>query len=181
MPYIHRDASAGLFHVYTHCVWAVPCLYRDEHDRVEFLRHLARVTDQRGWTCVAYCLMTSHYHLIVSVADGVLPRAMHALNLAYALHHNRRYGLRGHVQFRRYGSTRIGDAGDLLERFRYVARNPVRAGLCSSPVDWKWSSYAGTIGIGELSSFVDPTLLLAASARPWADPRALLRASVERP
>lgn len=180
MPYVHRDVSAGVFHVYTHCVWAVPHLYRDDHDRTEFLRHLARVTSKTGWTCIAYCLMTSHYHLIVGVGDGVLPAAMHSLNLAYARHHNRRHGLRGHVQFQRYGSRRIDDRGDLVERFRYVARNPVEAGLCSGPADWAWSSYAGTVGVGELSSFVDPSRLLAACARPWSDPRALLRASVER-
>jgi len=180
MPYVHRDVSAGVFHVYTHCVWAVPHLYRDDHDRTEFLRHLARVTSKTGWTCIAYCLMTSHYHLIVGVGDGVLPTAMHSLNLAYARHHNRRHGLRGHVQFQRYGSRRIDDQGDLVERFRYVARNPVEAGLCSGPADWAWSSYAGTVGVGELSSFVDLGRLLAACARPWSDPRALLRASVER-
>ena len=181
MPYIHRDAAAGTFHVYTHCVWAAPQLYRDGVDRAEFLRHLARVTSKTRWTCIAYCLMTSHYHLIVRAADGVLPEAMHSLNLAYALHHNRRHGLRGHVQFKRYGSSRIDDGGDLLERFRYVAKNPVEAGLCSSAADWAWSSYPGTVGLGELSSFVDPTPLLAACASPWADPRALLQASVERP
>jgi REP element-mobilizing transposase RayT len=181
MPYVHRDASAGLYHVYTHCVWAVPWLYRDETDRNEFLRHLARVTSKVEWTCIAYCLMTSHYHLIVGVDEGVLPVAMHSLNLAYARHHNGRHDLRGHVQFKRYGSTRIDDDADLLERFRYVVKNPVDAGLCSAPTDWAWSSYAGTIGVDDLSSFVDPTRLLAACARPWSDPRAVLRARVERP
>lgn len=180
MPYVNRDASAGIFHVYTHCVWAVPHLYRDDVDRIEFLRQLARVTSKTGWTCIAYCLMTSHYHLIVGVGDGVLPTAMHSLNLSYARHHNRRHGLRGHVQFQRYGSRRIDDPGDLLEGFRYVVRNPVEAGLCSAPADWPWSSYGGTVGVGELSAFVDAAPLFAASARPWSDPRALLRASVER-
>jgi REP element-mobilizing transposase RayT len=158
----------------------VPWLYRDESDRIEFIRYLARVTSKTGWVCIAYCLMTSHYHLIVRVADGVLPTAMHSLNLSYAKHHNRRHGLRGHVQFRRYGSSRIDDESDLLERFRYVVMNPVDAGLCSSPAEWAWSSYAGTVGLGELSSFLDPTPLLAACARPWSDPQAVLRSSVER-
>jgi putative transposase len=178
---VHRDTSAGIFHIYTHCLWAVPWLYRDAADRVEFLRQLARVSATPGWwTCLAYCLMTSHYHLIVDVEEGALPKAMHSLNLAYARQHNRRYGLRGHVQFQRYGSTRIHDDGDLLRRFRYVARNPVEAGLCVSPEEWAWSSYAGTVGLGELSSFVDPAPLIRCASRPWSDPRAVLRASVER-
>src|SRR3954471_23014850 len=70
-----RDASAGLFHVYTHCVWAAPALYRDDVDRLEFLRRLAQVTRITDWNCIAYCLMKTHYHLIVRVGDAVLPRS----------------------------------------------------------------------------------------------------------
>ena len=87
-----------MFHVYTHCVWACHTSIGTKADRSEFLRGLARVTATSRWTCMAYCLMTSHYHLIVEVADGVLPAAMHALNLPYARNFNRRYGLRGHLQ-----------------------------------------------------------------------------------
>lgn len=154
MPPVPRDTAAGIFHVYTHCVYAAPSLYRDDVDRLNALRHLAAVTGKPGFDCLAYCLMGTHYHLLVEVEDDVLPKTMHALNLGYARDFNRRYGLKGHVQARPYGSRRIRSAGSLLTRFRYVARNPVRAGLCASPERWQWSSFAGTAGIGERSSFV---------------------------
>lgn len=179
MPYQPRDLSAGLFHVFTHCVWAAPHLFRDDVDRLEFLRHLARVTGKRQWTCVAYCLMSSHYHLIVDVDAGALPAAMHALNLPYALHHNRRHGLRGHVQFARYGSRRLHDDDELLSAFAYVVRNPVDAGLCDCPEEWPWSSYASTIGLAEPSSFVSPLRVLASASRPGLEPAAVLRARVD--
>ena len=76
------------------------------------LRHLARVTAQTEWRCVGFCLMRTHYHLILEVEDGVLPVAMHSLNLAYARQFNRRHGLRGHAQSRRYGSRRIAGNHD---------------------------------------------------------------------
>lgn len=181
MPPKPRDASAGLFHIHTHCVWAAPALYRDEIDRVEFLRRLARVTRETGWTCLSYCLMRSHYHLLVRVGDGVLPRAMHRLNLAYALHHNRRYGLRGHAHAGRYGFRRLHDHYELAIAAAYIANNPVKAGLCPSPAAWPWSSYAGTVGMAGLSSFVDPRELLRGFADTGIDPRAALRVFVERP
>ena len=181
MPHQARDVAAGIFHVFTHCVWAVPRLYRDDVDRLEFLRHLALASTREGWTCIQYCLMGSHYHLVVEVADGVLPLAMQRLNLAYSIHHNRRYGLRGHVQYRRYGSRRIEDEDDLLSTFVYVANNPVEAGLCATPAEWPWSSYAGTVGLAELASFVDPALALSCFGWPKVDPRAALRAWVEKP
>jgi len=157
MPRKPRDTAAGVFHVFTRCVYVSKALYRDDVDRLEFLRYLARTTARSGWTCVAFCLMTTHYHLIVAVDDCVLPKAMHSLNLAYAQAFNRRHGLKGHVQFRPYGAKRILGDGDLLTRYRYVVRNPVRAGLCDFAVDWPWSSFAGSVGLGVSHSFVDPT------------------------
>lgn len=169
-----------MFHIYTHCVWVTPHLYRDDADRSEFLRGLARVTATSRWTCMAYCLMTSHYHLIVEVADGTLPAAMHALNLPYARNFNRRYGLRGHLQFSPYGARRIVDDDDLLGRFAYVANNPVEAGLCETPANWQWSSYAGTVGLAPLASFVDPARVLRCFDWLDGDPAAALRRRVEK-
>jgi REP element-mobilizing transposase RayT len=155
VPRPPRDIAAGTFHVYSHCVYASAELFRDTGDRVTFLTQLARVTRRTAWTCVAFCLMGNHFHLIVRVEDGVLPKAMHALNLSYARGFNRRHGLKGHVMFARYGAKRIRTDASLAMRFRYVVRNPVRAGLCASPQDWPWSSYAGTAGLRQQFSFVD--------------------------
>jgi hypothetical protein len=123
--------------------------------------------------------MKTHYHLIVRVDEGVLPRAMHRLNLAYARHHNGRHGLRGHVQSARYGARRLHDQTELTVAFAYVANNPVSAGLCRAPAAWPWSSYGGTVGARGLSSFVDPGELLRAFDGRGFDPRAALRAFVE--
>ena len=146
-------------------------LYRDDLDRLEFLRHLALASARPEWNCSAFCLMGSHYHLIVDVGDNVLPTAMHALNLAYARAFNQRHTLRGHVQFDRYGARRIADEDDLLTRYAYVANNPVRAGLCQNPADWPWSSFAGTVGLAPAHSFVDPSQVLACFD--WRSIRAL--------
>jgi hypothetical protein len=69
MPHQLRDLSAGKFHVWTHCVWAADAYYRDNLDRLGFLRRLARVTAETGWRCMGFCLMGTHYHLILEVGD----------------------------------------------------------------------------------------------------------------
>ena len=161
-----RDRNAGVFHVYTHCVYASTALYRDDLDRLTYLRHLARVTGNELWTCMTYCLMGTHNHLIVAVEDEMLSRAMHSLNLGYARDFNRRHGLKGHVQFAPYGARRIHSDASLLTRFRYVVRNPVRAGLCARPEEWPWSSYAGTAGLGDRTTFVDDRRIVALFADP---------------
>lgn len=175
-----RDCHAGLFHVYTHCVWPARAYFRDDDDRWVFLRRLAITTAKFGWTSIAYCLLDTHCHAIVGVGDGVLPRAMQALNWNYAMYFNQRHASRGHVQFARYGSRRIVDDEDLIGVFRYLALNPVDAGLCARPQDWQWSSYAGTVGLAELPSFVDASHIYAAYAPlPRETAIARLRAHVE--
>jgi REP element-mobilizing transposase RayT len=155
VPRSERDRGPGVFHVFTHCVWAAPALFRDDLDRIVFLREVARVIRRYGWTCIAFCLMQTHYHLIVDLRDASLPNGMQSLNFRYAIGFNQRYRMRGHVVFERYGSRRISGEADLLGAFKYVVLNPVEARLCRSPVDWLWSSYAGTVGRAEPHSFVD--------------------------
>jgi putative transposase len=177
-----RDTSPGIFHVYSHCVWASQWLFRDDVDRMAFLRELARTTAKSGWTCIGYCLMRSHYHLLVDVEAGVLPGAMQALKFRYACQYNLRYTMKGHVFGARYDSPRIRNDEQLLRAYRYVMRNPLEAGLCESPEDYVWSSHAGTIGVRPLDGFVDPTAVLAAVGAETLDAaREDLRAFVALP
>ena len=178
MAHQKRDVSAGMFHIWAHCVWAAQAHYRDDRDRLEFLRRLAVVTVQSELRLVGFCLMLTHYHLIAEVKDGVLPVAMQALNHGYACEFNRRHGLRGHVQARRYGSRRINDTGELIQTYAYAVNNPVEAGLCSRASVWPWSSFRGTLGVAPSNSFVDDEPILGCF-RLELDPRAALRRAVE--
>jgi REP element-mobilizing transposase RayT len=168
-----------LFHVFTHCVWASPAHFRDEVDRTSFLRELARVTRTFEWTCIGFCLMRTHYHLLLEVHDGALPRGMQSLNFRYAVNYNQRHAMRGHVQFQRYGAVRIKDDSQLCTVYRYVARNPVEALLCTSAADWPASSYAAAVGVAEPHSFVDPSRVLRCFGEVDELAAAELRAYVE--
>jgi putative transposase len=154
-----RDLAAGIFHVYTHSVWAAE-YFRDDRDRMTFLRELARATSKAGWICLAFGLMGTHYHLIVDVDDGALARGMHALNFRFACAFNERHRMKGHVHGARYDSRRIESDTELLRTFKYVVLNPVDAGLCESPSDWPWSSYPSTVGLAAPHSFVDPSRIV---------------------
>jgi REP element-mobilizing transposase RayT len=162
-------------------VWAADAFFRDDEDRMAFLRELARATARVDWRCVAYCVMGTHYHLILDVAAGALPKGMHSLNFRYASHFNSRHAMKGHVQGRRYGARRLIDEADLLGAAKYVARNPVEALLCERPEDWAWSSYAATIGLREQPSFIDPRPVLRCLGDPLEHARAALRRHVTEP
>jgi hypothetical protein len=42
-----------------------------------------------------------------------------------------------------------------------VVGNPVKDGVCARAEDWRWSSYAATLGLTSDFSFVDAGLVLA--------------------
>jgi putative transposase len=179
VPRSHRDKSAGVFHVYTHGVWAADELYRDDVDRSAFLRELVRAGVKVEWDCLAFCLMDTHYHLLLEVDDGALPRGMHSLNFRYAMQFNHRYAMRGHVMGARYDSVRMEDDEHLRNAFKYVVLNPVEAGLVQSPADWPWSTYAGTVGLAAPHTFVADDRVLSALNTTSARATHALRTFVE--
>jgi REP element-mobilizing transposase RayT len=135
-------------------------IYLDDEDRMVFETILEDVIGLFAWTCESFTLMTTHYHLQVHTADANLAAGMQRLKGRYAAYFNHRQGSDGHLFFRRYHSEVIETEAHHLEVCRYIALNPVRAGLCRRPADWPWSSYGGTIGRRSPRPFVSSIELL---------------------
>lgn len=144
----------AVYHVWTRGSNRQPRFLFDS-DRVDFLECLGRVIRNRNLRCLAYCLMSNHYHLVVETADGELSRAMQALNGRYANRFNRRYDRDAHLFRNRFGATWQRSQSQLLWTLRYTVRNPVDAGLCGSADEWRWSSYRASVGLDHPPSFLD--------------------------
>jgi hypothetical protein len=91
--------------------------------------------------------MGTHHHLTVRLTRPNLALGMQELHSAYARCFNERHGRRGHVFSERYEPVLLETDAHLLWAHRYVVRNPVEAGLCTTPADWRWSSYRATVGL----------------------------------
>jgi REP element-mobilizing transposase RayT len=115
-------------------------IFLDDFDRFAFVTLLRRVTERAGWTVLAWCLMDTHYHLLVIATEE--PRvgwAMQLLNGTYAREFNLHHVRRGHLFGGRYSETVIADERHLQAANDYVLDNPVRAGLVRLAGDWPWS------------------------------------------
>jgi putative transposase len=121
-------------------------IFRADVDRLEFLHALGIVVDRYDWRLLVYCLMGTHYHLVVDARADRLPTAMRWLNSVYAQGFNKRYERRGHLFGARYDARVIRDETHLRAATRYVLDNPVRAGLCPQAADWTWSYSAAEVG-----------------------------------
>ena len=129
-------------------------LFVGDADRCLFLLELGATVGVTGWRCLAYCLMTTHYHLLVQTPTPNLAAGMWRLNGRYAAGFNRRHGGRGHVFGGRYKAVPVLREAHLLELLRYIALNPVRDGQVAAPSRWRWSSYGATAAGAATASFV---------------------------
>jgi REP element-mobilizing transposase RayT len=129
----------GTFHACTRGVDGT-AIFPSDDDRRSFLRLLSDVVVRCSWQVHVFCLMTNHYHLVVEALRDDLSDGFHRLNGVYAQAFNRRHDRRGHLFGDRFWSGQIETDEQLVATCRYVLANPVRAGLCATPADWRWSA-----------------------------------------
>ena len=121
-------------------------IFRDDVDCQVFLRVVAATVKAHGWLVYAYCLMGNHYHLLAETPQPNLSRAMRQLNGTYTQYFNRRHVRVGHLFQGRFKAILVERETYWLELTRYIALNPVAAGLVDSAAAWQWSSYRAYTG-----------------------------------
>jgi REP element-mobilizing transposase RayT len=132
----------------------------DAHDFQHGLVLLEKAVSRFELKCHAWCFLPNHYHLLVTSQLGNISPAMQWFGSCTAQSFNRRHERSGHLYQGRFGSRVVADDGYLLELARYLPLNPVKAGLCGSPRDWTWSSYAATAGLKSEPRFLETGTVL---------------------
>jgi putative transposase len=172
-----RDTTPGIHHV-TVGATGDERYYREDSDRYVWTRRFIRTLERFGWRCISFCQLTTHVHAIVDVPDESIPVGMHYLNSFYGKYFNETNDRRGNLIRSRYWSKPIIDDEQLVAAFRYVARNPVRAGLCAQPEDWYWSDFSTSCGLAQTFPFVETSIILNTLRATTADAAHVLRALV---
>lgn len=85
----------------------------------------------------AYCLMTSHYHILATpLADDGIPRFMHKIQTAYAMFYNEKMRRVGRLFQGSYKSVHASSESYLRHLYAYIHLNPAK--LLTD--DWKNAS-----------------------------------------
>ena len=115
----------------------------DQLDRDAIVRLVAKTVDRYHLALRDYCMLSNHLHLVLKAPQGNLARAMQYLGACLVGRFNRRHDRRGHLVQAPYRASAVLSEGHALWLRVYIAMNPVRAGLCRHPGDWRWSGYGG--------------------------------------
>ena len=124
-------------------------IFEQERDRREFLSLLGDAVATDRLRCLNYCLMGNHFHLVLRVREAAFGDVLRDVISVYARRFNGRFGREGCLFERRYWARHVTTERYLAALTRYVARNPVRAGLCASPEAWPWSAHRALLGTAE--------------------------------
>ena len=115
-------------------------VFRDDEDRLLYLKLFAQSAHSYELIVRCYTLMSNHVHFVVMPGrPDSIERVFHWCHGVYVEHFNEKYSLSGHLWEQRPHSCVLSDS-HLREAVRYVELNPVRARMVRRAADYRWSS-----------------------------------------
>jgi len=132
-----------------------------------FLRRVREYLLPSGIVVTAYCLMPTHYHLMVGIKQtsevwetSEVSTGMMRLSVSYTKAINKRYQRSGVLFQGPFQAVHVDRNEYLLHLSRYIHLNPVTAGLVERPEDWEFSSYRDYIGLRN-GTLPEPEIVLS--------------------
>ena len=135
-----RRSESGLYHVMLRGI-NQQIIFESEDDRYQLLSTLKRFVDTNKFILYGYCLMDNHVHLLIQELEDDISNAIKRISSSYVLWYNKKYERSGHLFQERFKSGPVEHDNYFLMTLRYIHQNPIKAKLCSEPLEYKWTSY----------------------------------------
>lgn len=105
-----------------------------------FYYHLNELKIRFNCEIHAFVLMSNHYHLLLNTSEKFnLGQVMHWFQMSVSRSINSETGRVNHVFGGPYRCSQIIKSGGFEYVFKYIYRNPIRAGLCNKVEDYRFS------------------------------------------
>jgi len=162
MPYRKIKFLTGqVYHLYNRGVNRQPIFFCDENWGY-FIKRLRHYFQPDVADILAYCLMPTHYHLMVTLkTDDFSARVMQPFSVSYTKAINRQQDRVGPLFQGPFRAAWVDEDSYLLHLSRYIHLNPVAAGLAARPEDWAFSSYRDYVGLRDGALPVTDEILLS--------------------
>jgi len=136
-----KNGTPGAFYHVMNRGNTVLHIFRSERDRGKFLEYVCKAVKRYDIKVHTYCLMSTHYHLLIETPHSNLSQAIKWINVGYSVYFNRKRRRFGHLFQGRFKAVLV-DADEYLKHLsRYIHLNPVRARMVEHCKDYPCSSY----------------------------------------
>ncbi len=116
-------------------------VFVNDFEKDFFIQILEKTNGKEGCVILNHVEMLNHAHIIMRVNSlAALASVMISINTRFAKFYNMKHNRRGRVFSKRYTSYPIDDEKYMFTCFKYVSRNPEKAGVVKLAWDYKWSA-----------------------------------------
>ena len=138
MPRLTRVSPAGIaVHVIQRGNNRQVCFVADE-DHWAYAGWLKEYSSRYRVDIHAWVMMTNHVHLACTPhSEGAVSKMIQELGRRYVQYFNREYRRSGTLWEGRFKSCLVDSADYLLELYRYIELNPVRAQMVNDPGEYR--------------------------------------------
>ena len=157
---LFKSSEPNTFHYVTLVTYNRVPVFQNDHACEIFVNTLREVRDRFPYKLIGYVIMPDHAHAIVNNASGTisdwlrrvrgnsaryildwLREDRHLLSLKKLALNPPQKRQHTHAVWQKDPSViDLWSPKFVRQKLNYVHLNPVRAGLCQHPADWKWSS-----------------------------------------
>ena len=177
------DAPGTIHHVWSRAVEGRDVFVSEVGHR-DFLDRMSRCVVDADAACLAWAIMSNHFHAVIRSGPQPLWKLLHRLKTGFAITFNRRFKHQGHVFQSRFESRPATDDADVMGLIRYVHRNPLKAGMVRRSdglAEYPWCGHGALIGRRGPLPFEAVSTALSFFGSDLRSARACLAEFMERP
>lgn len=134
-------------------------IFQNRSDKEEFSRLLSEMLTRYHVILHFHAILDNHYHLLLERGNIALHKAMQFLHQSYARYYNSKYHHNGTIYDGRYKALIISNDTYYYQLLRYIAYNPVLAGIVKYPGEYRWSAHRDVLA--RHSNLVDISKVLS--------------------
>ncbi|MBK9155800.1 MAG: transposase [Chloracidobacterium sp.] len=155
---LSNTTGPNTFHYVTAVTFRRVPVFRNDAACLIFIQMLNEIRSIHPFKLIGYVIMPDHVHFIINPKDPVISVILRKLkgksarlildgmrgNNDHVLLDKLSVGIKGRdyaVWQKDSATIDLVSDGFLRQKLDYIHMNPIKAGLCEKPQDWKWSSY----------------------------------------
>lgn len=140
-----RDFQSGRIYHITHRGHNRLYIFENDLDKAIFLDSLKKILQETTGQLLYYVLMDNHYHLLLEMNVTPIHVIMQRLNTSYGRYFAHTYHTSGALFGNRYTAEEVSEPDYFSSVIKYIALNPVRAGIVQRIGDYRWSAHMDLI------------------------------------